>query len=373
MITPDEIRRWQQLLDNLQDTPEEEPPKSEPQTEQLPQHASISHPLEKFTCFGHLPRELRLLIWKYARPDPRVVRLAWSKRSSKALKHCSYPEYWRANYSEAPIPAMLHACSESRQVALRWYRLALQHGRAEPRVYFDFSADILHVGCQYCDGYECDRRCTDIVNRADAHRITKLLLSCPGCRDPLYRLYLGFPSAKEILLYDSTTNPLITKTELSHLKQTIQPFDWQRGKDLYTHFLEEKAFWISVGEKNKRKYGKNLFEDAYLFKPEKLTRVELAITPETSKIYGFMEKQFTGNEFLNPNSMANSSSRHTRRRRAVGRKSASSKKRTRVIILQNLDKTFLRSLLDTQSNERGLGSTNATSGDVEIGITEFSL
>jgi hypothetical protein len=214
----------------------------------------------------------------------------------------------------------------------------------------------------------------EILNWTDVHRVTKLLLSFPGRRDPLHSLYLRFPFVKEILLYDATTNPLIAKTELSHLKQTIQPFDWHRGKDLYTHFLEEKALWISLGEQNKRTYGKNLFEDAHLFKPEKLTRVELAVTPETSKIYGFMKKQFTANEFLTPNSMANSSSRHTRRRRAVGRKSASSKVRqhTSVTIFRNLDKTFLRSLLDAQGNERGLGCTNASSGDAEIGTPVFS-
>ena len=185
------------MLDNLQDTPEEEPPRSEPQTEQLPQHASISHPLEKSACFGHLPRELRLLIWKYARPDPRVIRLAWSKRSPKAPKRCSYPKYWRANYSEAPIPAMLHACSESRQVALGWYRLAFRRGQAKPRVYFDFSADILHVGCRYCDGYQCNRNSMDTLNLADARRVTKLLLSFPGRKDLIHTAFTcAFLSSK---------------------------------------------------------------------------------------------------------------------------------------------------------------------------------
>jgi hypothetical protein len=198
----------------------------------------------------------------------------------------------------------------------------------------------------------------EILDWTDVKRVTKLLLSFPGRRDPLHSLYLRFPCVKEILLYDATTNPLIAKTELSHLKQTIQPFDWHKGKDLYTHFLEEKAFWISWGEQNKRKFGENFYKAAHLFTPEKLTRVELAVTPETSKIYGFMKRQFTGNEFLIPNNMANSSSQHTRRRRAVGRKSASSRQRTSVTIFRNLDKTFLGSL-DVQSSERGLGSTTA--------------
>jgi hypothetical protein len=152
ILNTDEIRKWPQLLDNVLDTPDEEPEEelesSESQTEQRPQNDCLSHPLEEFPCFGHLPLEIRLLIWKYARPDPRVVRLAWSKLPPKAPAWSSCPELWRTNYSEAPIPAMLHACSESRQVALKWYRLALEHCSTEPHVYFDFSADFLHVGCK---------------------------------------------------------------------------------------------------------------------------------------------------------------------------------------------------------------------------------
>jgi hypothetical protein len=174
----------------------------------------------------------------------------------------------------------------------------------------------------------CHGDCMDILNRADAHCISKLLLSFPARRDLLFGLCLRFRSAKEILLYDSTTNPLIPKTKLSHLKETIQPFDWHRGKDLYTHLLEEKAWWISWGEEQQKKGRVNYTEDFSLFKPEKITRVELAITPETSKIYGFIEKQFTGNEFLTPNGVANSSSRNTRRRRAFVRNSTFSKQRT---------------------------------------------
>ena len=364
MITSDEIRKWQSLLDKVQDMPEEESEEelksSEPRTKQRQQYASLLHPLDKFTCFGHLPLEMRLLIWKFARPDPRVVRLAWSKWPGKPPRHTNFPECWRPNYSEAPIPAMLHACSESRKVALGWYRLALEHGVAGPRVYFDFSSDFLQIGCEDCRGPgQCHLRCMNILNQEQARCVQKVLLSCPGLRDPFLLLCWNFRFVKEVLLYDSDTGPSITKAELSHLKQTTQPFDWQRGKDLHTYLLEKKAFWKSWGEQEQKKGRKNCYDEIHCFKPEKLTRVELAITPETSKIYGFMEKQFSGNEFLIPNGMVNSNSRHTRRRRAGSRNSASSRQRASALELRNQDKTFLRSLLDTQSNETELGSTTA--------------
>jgi hypothetical protein len=365
MITPDEITKWQHLLDNIQNMPEEENKEEleslERRTEQHQQYASLSHPLEIFTCFGDLPLEIRLLIWRFARPDPRVVRLAWSKLPPKAPKNCSNPEIFRRNYSDAPIPAMLHACSESRQVALGWYRLALRHGKAKARVYFDFSADYLHVGCRDCDRWECERDFMGALNDADRRRIRRVVISCPGLGDPFLTLYWRFRFVKEILLYDPTTSPLITNTELSHLKQTTQQFDWQTEKDLYTHLIEQKARWKMFGEQEQNKGRENYYKEAHLFKPKKLARVELAVTPRNKQKIRFRitEKQFKGNDILTLNSIANANSNplHDRIRQVFRQDSASSGQSTSVTISRSQEENFLRLLLlEGQRTEKRLGT-----------------
>jgi hypothetical protein len=57
---------------------------------------------QKFTLFGKLPTEIRLKIWGFATPDPCVV----VQRESHTSKYCFT--------FNRPVPAVLHACKESR-------------------------------------------------------------------------------------------------------------------------------------------------------------------------------------------------------------------------------------------------------------------
>jgi 2EXR family len=69
--------------------------------------ATVSHPpimdkSSKFTLFPNLPMELRLKIWGFAAPDPYVI----VQRESSTSKY---------NFTfNRPVPAVLHACKESR-------------------------------------------------------------------------------------------------------------------------------------------------------------------------------------------------------------------------------------------------------------------
>jgi len=48
--------------------------------------------------------------------------------------------------SDTPVPALLHACAESRQVALQVYKLCLGTAQSPATIYLDLSVDTLSFG-----------------------------------------------------------------------------------------------------------------------------------------------------------------------------------------------------------------------------------
>ena len=104
---------------------------------------------ETFECFGDLPKELRLKIWKTASFIPRNVDV-WNKdiflsRSNGEEAHL-IPHRM---HSRHPPPAILHVCCESREEALGHY--VLEFGAikdvgdfvitSRPRIYINPEAD----------------------------------------------------------------------------------------------------------------------------------------------------------------------------------------------------------------------------------------
>jgi hypothetical protein len=188
---------------------------------------------------------------------------------------------------------MLHACSESRRVALKWYRLALQPLLAKPRTYFDFSSDYLFPGCEEFKDDIC-RQCQNMVNPRDKHAVERILYLGPADDIPFFDIYLHFRTVKEILIFDSATDPLQPDVQLSHLKETEKPFTWQVGKELYATFLEEMdklnaryIKYIDQFDSDLEYTGSLQLTDdriktqaQIVFHPDKITRVELALPPE---------------------------------------------------------------------------------------------
>jgi hypothetical protein len=88
--------------------------------------------------------------------------------------------------------------------------------------------------------------------------------------------------------YDSWSDnrALKPQTTLSHLKESRQKFDRQNEEDLMAQYT---AF------KNRRSPGFRI-----CFTAERFRRMELDITAETTKIYGFMEERFRGMTFNLP-------------------------------------------------------------------------
>ncbi len=158
--------------------------------------------------FSKLPPELRLKIWEYNLPEPRIVSVRCGAQSlspspspsrfaetaeSTTTTTTKWPRNGRTRRatllppppsprsspssissppgwctSPAPIPANLHACHESRAEALRRYALMFGIGRQPGHVFFDPCRDVLFFGPR--DGYMA----------ADAQMRTLLVLADPA-------------------------------------------------------------------------------------------------------------------------------------------------------------------------------------------------
>jgi hypothetical protein len=244
------------------------------------------------------------MIWESARPDPRIVRLLKSKHSS-------------ALYSKTPIPGILHATRESRTIALKWYQLSfpMRYPRLsladwmrpdkldliKPRTYFDFTNDVLYIGCESCYSVYCEACKENILYLQDKIKVERIILhnTIPTVFQiltpprPFYDktsffavAYLlgGYTSSlREIMILGPENRALKPQTTDSHLKESLQKFDWQNEVDLKTqYYASYKGYFPRL-----RRW----------FVAEEVRRVELDITTATSKIYGFMEDRFRGMTF----------------------------------------------------------------------------
>lgn len=123
--------------------------------------SSVQAKYTTFTLFPLLPSEIRLLIWEAARPAPRFIKLYCSRccRPWLATNAPFCPLHPTNNSagthhvrSKAPVPSILHACIDSRRIALSWYRLSFGHKTSAPKVYFDWERDGLYTHCSGAHG-----------------------------------------------------------------------------------------------------------------------------------------------------------------------------------------------------------------------------
>lgn len=113
--------------------------------------SNLSQPLKKFWLFPYLPFELRLQIWKLARPKSRRVDVIFKKdRRSKQHLFIGDP------------PALLSVCMESRHEMLKFYRIAFRHADGLNPCYFDFQRDTL-----YLTAYMTSSQLSDFVLKSE--------------------------------------------------------------------------------------------------------------------------------------------------------------------------------------------------------------
>jgi hypothetical protein len=226
-------------------SPENNPPPESrtPPSTQAPQHPTASL-VRKPANFSTLPAEIRTMIWRLARPPPRIVRVRRARTG--------YPA---ALISDAKIPNLLHINKESRKLALGWYQLCFSDPpfifttgwnipNCRPHVYFDFSYDVLYAGCEKCFDLSCDQ-CVAVTITRDVEKVQNVLLHCRWSSQRFAKFVTIFPKAKQIMLLEET-KPLAAGVDLSQLKEQTFPFT--------PSFLLEEFRAIGDSDKNKVKY-----------------------------------------------------------------------------------------------------------------------
>ncbi|KAI1817463.1 hypothetical protein GGS20DRAFT_10160 [Poronia punctata] len=149
--------------------------------------SSISFPL-----FSSLPVELRFHIWQLS-CHSRVVEVTYDPETDLCT-------------STTSVPAVLHACRESRSEASRIYKLSFDTKTQKPRIYFCSELDTLYIPRPPSMGYDdASRSFTILVG--DAESVANLAIDYvpPTIKRPWetynkYILMKSFPRVHEVLL-----------------------------------------------------------------------------------------------------------------------------------------------------------------------------
>ena len=113
----------------------------------------MSVPATSFKDFDYLPKELRLLIWKYALPGPRIIPLnaiSLTPRTTRRGRHQYGAKYPLATYFSSPSPnnsitSLVQACKDSYALVKQHYSLIFPRSSA----WIDFSIEFLYLDWGY--------------------------------------------------------------------------------------------------------------------------------------------------------------------------------------------------------------------------------
>ena len=223
-------------------------------------------------CFSNLPIELRLMCYEFARPEARVVKLSYSKHHK--LNHWPY-----RLFSGALIPNLLHVCRESRELALKWYKLSFgpsdrfySHKRGQNignRMYFDWSQDWLYVQCNSCRGSGCDSSESSLCGvcmlmRVQKSLIKRVIFESSGSQNVLWRPLIWFPNAENVKFVHWTDGLLFRhEAKLSDIIEFNSSYHWQQGKTMCECF-NTQAFQTINDELGKSLRGVKTFSEVAL-------------------------------------------------------------------------------------------------------------
>lgn len=163
--------------------------------------------------FQQLPEPIREKIWNFARPSLRTIELQISKDGHNI-------------YSSAKIPNLLHVSQESREVALKWYKLAFAPTGFKPRVFFDFYSDRIYTHCNGCIGFNCNHKKT---HTQDHSLVTGLVYQAPLSSSPFLKIHQLFPSACSVMLIRGRSSVIRGEIQRSDIRGASERFEWQHG------------------------------------------------------------------------------------------------------------------------------------------------
>ena len=102
--------------------------------------------LEDFHLFPNFPPELRDAIWKMS-IVPRVITIKNASQEKVKTRYMGSQTVYRtvvAAETKTPVPAILHACQDSRAIALKAWTLEFEEQLGDP-VYFNWKFDTLFM------------------------------------------------------------------------------------------------------------------------------------------------------------------------------------------------------------------------------------
>jgi hypothetical protein len=129
-----------------------------------------------FTYFSKLPREIQLSIWEYSLPPPRMIHIFaqpwWFPMTTQSARNL-HKHVW---LDRSPVPAILHACVDSREVGLKHYELILDTttkielsltplSRGKKPAYVDLARDILVTKSRFYVGAFLKATPQTVLNR----------------------------------------------------------------------------------------------------------------------------------------------------------------------------------------------------------------
>jgi hypothetical protein len=167
---------------------------------------SLAIDWREFHQFAKLPRELRLMIWAYALPDPRVVTIEKVRVN---------PADYRVSCQDR-IPSTLLINHESHEACRHRYTLSFAtfadvHG---PPVYFDFSRDV--VSLEKCGNFwwaDFNQK----FNR-DLSLVRRVMVDTGGYRvHGVPHLVLPFQGLHSLGMVREIYLPLLSQQEENHL------------------------------------------------------------------------------------------------------------------------------------------------------------
>lgn len=106
-----------------------------------------------FDKFGELPTELQDLVWEFAvaGTDARVVKVRPVEDIVSLDSGDSY--ICRIDFtSPSPVPALLHVCHGSRQLAAKRWKRSFASTDIDPKIWFDDTCDTLYFSKRYWNG-----------------------------------------------------------------------------------------------------------------------------------------------------------------------------------------------------------------------------
>jgi hypothetical protein len=186
--------------------------------------------LNQFTLFPKLPNELRMRIWKEACFEPRIVEVDISAYPAEGPASTANRNYT----TRTPTPAVLHVCSEARQIGLEHYnrifRRPFYFNIKDPKehiIYANFEQDtiLLSLGQQQIGSQNFSLLRLGMIEQNALYpgtlcRIKRIAIPIPPNPDPdayryfdVLRMCTGLTEV--IIVYDQGENAFGVKQEAS--------------------------------------------------------------------------------------------------------------------------------------------------------------